>query len=103
MTLDQDGKKNFGTETITLQNLKEEEVYSYYVFNFTSKLKSLKKTALSNSKARVSIYANNELVKTFAIKSNTPGKRWHVFDIVEAGKIVEVNTLDKIIKKSRAD
>ncbi|MBO4403932.1 MAG: hypothetical protein J5780_01205 [Treponema sp.] len=97
MTLDHDAKRGFGPETITIREIKKGERYSYSVFNFSDKYGSTKNKNLSNSSARVTVYINNSLYKTFRIKPNTPGINWHVFDITDSGKIIEINkiTADK--------
>jgi hypothetical protein len=87
--LDRDDRKGFGPETITVKEIDNKATYTYYVKNF-SDASSPNSKALSKSKARVKIYGDNKLLKSFSIQPDRKGTTWMVFTIVE-GKIVEAN------------
>jgi hypothetical protein len=85
--LDRDDRQGFGPETITVKSIDNKATYTYFIKNFTN-AKSTKSKALSKSGAKVSIYSNNKLVKTYAVKPDKKGTTWVVFTI-ENGKVVD--------------
>lgn len=87
--LDRDDLKGFGPETITVKNIDNAATYTCYIKNFTDK-NSPNSSALSKSKARVQVYSNNQLMKSYTISVDQKGTSWMVFTIVN-GKIVNKN------------
>ena len=85
--LDRDDLKGFGPETITVKSIDNNATYTCYVKNFSDK-NSPRSKALSKSKARVQVYGNNQLLKTYTINPDQKGTTWNIFTIVE-GKVVD--------------
>ena len=89
--LDRDDLKGFGPETITVKSIDNNATYTCYIKNFSDK-KSPRSKALSKSKARVQVYGNNQLLKSYAITVDQKGTTWIVFNIMN-GKIVDKNVV----------
>ena len=87
--LDRDDLKGFGPETITVKNIDNNASYTCYIKNFSNK-NSPNSKALSKSKARVQVYGNNQLLKSYTIRVDKKGTTWMVFTIMD-GKIVDKN------------
>jgi len=85
--LDRDDLKGFGPETITITTIDNKATYTCYVKNFSDK-NSPNSKALSKSQARVRVYGNNKLMKSYLIHPDRKGTSWMVFSIVE-GKVVD--------------
>ena len=89
--LDRDDLKGFGPETITVKSIDNNATYTCYVKNFSDK-KSPRSKALSKSKARVQVYGNNQLLKSYAVTVDQKGTTWMVFNIMN-GKVVDKNVV----------
>lgn len=90
--LDHDDTTGYGAETITVTMcVKDDRQFLYFVqdsineFNFGS-------TALSMSGAKVAVYYENKLIKTYSVPLNAEGTVWYVFWIIN-GKLVDANWL----------
>jgi hypothetical protein len=90
--LDLDDQNGWGPETITIYKPAKGK-YSYFVHNYSNKENSKSKD-LSFSNALVSVYKNQNLVKTFSVPVNKIGTVWHVFDISEIQNIISVNSIE---------
>jgi hypothetical protein len=87
--LDRDDRQGFGPETITVKQVDNKAVYVCYIKNFTNS-RSPKSKALSKSSAKVRLYRDNTLIKTYSVPTDKKGTTWRVFTI-ENGKIVDQN------------
>lgn len=84
--LDRDDMDGFGPETITVSQLSPDSEYTFFVYNYSSKVDQTA-PPLSSSKATVWVYGNNKLLNTFYIPTNLKGDTWQVFKI-EQGQVV---------------
>lgn len=87
--LDRDDRKGFGPETITVTTIDDKATYTCYVKNFSNARSSGSKS-LSKSQARVLIYGNERLLKSYIVPVNRKGTTWMVFT-VNGGKISDKN------------
>lgn len=85
--LDRDEMQGYGPETITVESIDSDGEYLYAVHNYSQKMNS-RATPLSQSKATVRVYGNNELLKTYTVPSTHRGETWNVFKIVD-GQVVD--------------
>ncbi len=78
-TLDVDETKGYGPETITISQMKNGEVYKYYVQNYSTDVVTTAQR-LSKSGAIIKIYLGNNAVEyyTFYVPSGT-GAYWNLF------------------------
>jgi hypothetical protein len=84
--LDRDDMDSYGPETITVSQLDSDKEYSYFVYNYSSKLSS-SAPPISYSKATVWVYGNNKLLNVFHIPTSFRGDTWQVFKVVQ-GNVV---------------
>lgn len=89
--LDHDDQDGFGPETITIKNIDNNAVYTYFIKDYTNQ-RSSRSNDLSKSKAIVRIYGNNQLLNTFKIPKDQKGTTWMVFEI-KNGKVNPLNTV----------
>jgi uncharacterized protein YfaP (DUF2135 family) len=83
--LDVDETSGYGPETIT--SFKQiDGVYRYYVRNYSNEV------PLAGSQARVELYKNNTLIKTFTAPASGTGANWSVFEI-DNGQLNVINEL----------
>lgn len=92
MELDRDDTSSYGPETITIKDPKINDVYEYYVFNYSDDDRPFS-TSLSNSEAQVRVYIDNEFKASFEITPNQEGIYWNVFNIVNGNEIIPINTI----------
>jgi predicted ribosomally synthesized peptide with SipW-like signal peptide len=85
-TLDGDSW-TYGPETITIENIRDQGTYRYYVTN-----QSIARPRFQDVKPTVHVYIGDELVATFEAPSGN-GRTWYVFDIESGSSIVPVNLL----------
>ncbi len=89
--LDIDDTSGFGPETITINSVDDNAVYSFFVHDYSDKNnKSTKK--LSDSKASIKIYGQGKLLQKIDILQNEKGNYWNVFKIKQ-GNIEPFNQL----------
>jgi hypothetical protein len=79
--LDTDDTSSYGPETITINNVNDASVYTYYVYNFLGGAGSV----LPNSGAKLEVYFGDQS-RTFYVP-NEEGQYWKVFEIVN-GEII---------------
>ncbi len=91
--LDIDDTNMYGPETITIEKPDPKVIYECYVEDYSDS-SSGKNSELQLSDAKVSVYFNNDFIKTFSVPMQL-GKRWNVFNIKNGTQIVEIN---KIVK-----
>ena len=89
--LDKDSRTAPGVETISIDRVDSEKVYSVYVTDFDN-YKSNTSKKLSNSDAKVTIWMNNDYYTTVKPPKNIVGYKWHVFDVIDS-EVVLVNTI----------
>jgi hypothetical protein len=75
--LDRDDLDGFGPETVTIQRLNTQADYRFFVRDFT------RSGRLNESKARVTVYTERGLLKTFYVPSDLKGDTWQVFSLHE--------------------
>ena len=78
--LDRDDVDGNGPETITITDVDDNATYNCYVHDFTNRNNTSSKK-LSKSKARISVYNNNQLEFVLDIPTDTEGTRWDVFQL----------------------
>ncbi len=83
--LDRDDISSYGPETITINNVNQDSVYTYYVYNFSGGAGSV----LPNSGAKLELNFNGGQ-RTFYVP-NEEGRYWKVFEIVN-GRIIPCTT-----------
>ncbi|MCF7919420.1 MAG: hypothetical protein K9N06_05855 [Candidatus Cloacimonetes bacterium] len=88
--LDRDDRSSYGPETITIYK-PAKGVYQYSVFDYSHR-SSKRAKDLQRSGARVDIYGENRLLKTFYVPEGR-GNTWHVFRIDETNNIIPINTV----------
>lgn len=90
--LDRDDLDGNGPETITITDVDERATYNCYVKDFTNRSNS-NSNDLSKSRARVTVYNNNILVKTYMVPANNEkGTRWDIFQLKQ-GNFIDINSL----------
>jgi len=76
--LDRDDRNGFGPETITVNDINEDDNYSYLVFDYSNRGQTNSRS-LSKSEAVVRVYVEDRLVKTINIREGDRGTIWKVF------------------------
>lgn len=76
--LDRDDRDGHGPETVTVERLDPSANYSYFVYDYTRS-----GSMGDQSRARVHVYSERGLLRTFIIPKQLGGDRWEVFRIVE--------------------
>lgn len=89
--LDRDDMDSFGPETITITETDNNAIYRYYVHNWSKRNEKLS-LSLSESGAKIRVYADNKQIKNYYIPKFEKGNFWNVFDI-DKGDIKDINTL----------
>ena len=78
--LDRDDLDGNGPETITITDVDDNATYNCYVHDFTNRNIPSSQN-LSLSKARISVYHNNQLEFVIDIPAEREGTRWDVFQL----------------------
>ena len=78
--LDRDDLDGYGPETITITDVDDDATYNCFVHNFTNRNYPSSKN-LSKSKARISVYHNNQLEFVLDIPTEVEGTRWDAFQL----------------------
>lgn len=90
--LDRDDMDGHGPETITITDLDENATYNCFVNDYTNRNNTTSQK-LAKSKARITIYTDNSLYKSFEVNKNMGGgTRWDVFQI-KNGEIIDLNRI----------
>ena len=89
--LDRDDMDGEGPETITVEDPGEEDVYTYFVQDFTNR-SNVRSNALSASGACVRLWINNKYMGSWTVPQNKTGVKWQVFRI-DNGALVEINDI----------
>lgn len=89
--LDVDDTSYYGPETVTVYNMNENGVYSYYIHDYSNKRVN-GNTVLAESRAKVEVYVGDTLVMVYNVPTSGVGTVWHVFDYdARTGRIYSVN------------
>lgn len=94
LDLDVDDTTSYGPETVTIRDPSENDVYRYYVHNYSSK-DYTSDSGLSNSSAKITLIIGNEIAGVFNVTPNQQGVWWHVFDIKNKNQIVVVDEVTR--------
>ncbi len=98
--LDVDDTSSYGPETVTIYDMNDSGIYSYYVHDFSNK-STTNGSYMANSSAKVQVYDGTILLYTYYVPVSGRGSVWHVFDYDAAtGTIIPVNTFSN---QSNAD
>ncbi len=91
--LDRDDRSSYGPETITIYK-PASGTYQFSVFDYSNR-GSKRSLGLERSGARVEIYGESRLIKSFTIPAGR-GNCWHVFQIDESHNIIPNNTISYV-------
>lgn len=86
--LDRDDTRSYGPETITIYK-PAKGVYKYSVFDYSHR-NSKRSKKLSRSGAKVELYGEDKLLRTFHVPAGR-GNTWHVFEIDESNNIIAID------------
>jgi len=95
--LDHDDRYSYGPETVTIQNVDANAVYTYYVHHYFGS------SSLKNSSAKVEVNYGNQNILPFNVP-NEDGRYWKVFEIVN-GEVIQCtsnclqNSTSSLIRK----
>jgi hypothetical protein len=98
LSLDYDDTNSYGPETITIKSPSAEDVYEYYVKNYTDE-DIPDSNRLSLSEAHIQIFFNNEFKGEYKVIPNQDGIWWHVFDIKNGYDIIVRDEVLQYISK----
>ena len=91
--LDRDDTNGNGPETITINRIDDNEVYTFAVHNYSDRGNRRSNDLAMKSHATVRVFGDNQLIETFQLSRNENGVMWTVFQIKE-GHLVPVSTID---------
>jgi hypothetical protein len=89
VVLDRDDTDGFGPETVTINQTDNQASYTCYVHDY-SNMNAGKSDKLSQSKATLRVYNNNQLMETYTVPFGLTGNKWIVFQL-NAGQIQSVH------------
>lgn len=90
--LDVDDTDSYGPETVTIDKRLEGQYYVYSVHDFSDRAQPTT-TNLSNSQAKVMVYAGESLIRSYYIPTGQTGNLWTVFRISPEGEIQDINRI----------
>lgn len=100
--LDVDDTDGFGPETITIKKSLNGNRYIYAVHDYTNKDESFS-SKLSESGAKVLVYAGSTQIETFYIPQGKIGNLWVLFTISEYGDLIPINKFTTVHNLDEAD
>ena len=100
--LDVDDTDGFGPETITIKKSLNGNRYIYSVHDYTNKDESFS-SKLSESGAKVLVYAGSTQIETFYIPQGKIGNLWVLFTISEYGDLIPINKFTTVHNLDEAD
>lgn len=101
VNLDLDDTTSYGPETVTVYQLNESGIYSYYVYDYTNGDEDVSDHMGLESRAKVKVYDEGTLVSTFNVPYGEGGTCWHVFDYDAATReVIPVNTMSYVYTSS---
>ena len=90
--LDVDDTNSYGPETVTIDKRLDGQYYVYSVHDFSDRSEPNTKN-LSNSQAKVMVYAGQSLIRSYYVPTDATGNLWTVFRISPEGEIQDINRL----------
>lgn len=96
--LDRDDTRSYGPETITIYKPAKGE-YNYSVHNYSNR-SSRQGRFLARSNAKVFVYSESRLVKSFDVPTDGMGNTWNVFKIDKQQKIIPINIIKDVRNES---
>jgi len=91
--LDRDDTNGNGPETITVNQVNPNDVYTFKVHNFSDRDDNNSRDLANRAKAVVRVYGDNRLMGMYRVGRNRTGTEWTVFQIKD-GQIYTVDTLN---------
>jgi len=92
--LDRDDRNGFGPETVTINDVNEQDVYACFVHDYSNRNRDNSRS-LAKSDATVRIYVGDRLLKTINIKEGRRGNLWKVFTYSQG----RINVLNEVAAK----
>ncbi|UOG19203.1 hypothetical protein [Acinetobacter sp. PK01] len=90
--LDVDDTDSYGPETVTIDKRLDGQYYVYSVHDYSDHTQP-NTTNLSNSQAKVMVYAGESLIRSYYIPTGLTGNLWTVFRISPEGEIQDINRI----------
>ena len=90
--LDVDDVDSYGPETVTIDKKLDGQYYVYSVHDY-SKRTQPNTHSLSNSQAKVMVYAGESLIRSYYVPTAKTGNLWTVFRISPEGEIQDINRI----------
>ncbi|KAB1855084.1 tetratricopeptide repeat protein [Acinetobacter tandoii] len=90
--LDVDDTDAYGPETVTIDKRLDGQYYVYSVHDYSDRAQP-NTTNLSNSQAKVMVYAGESLIRSYYIPTGLTGNLWTVFRISPEGEIQDINRI----------
>jgi hypothetical protein len=90
--LDVDDTDSYGPETVTIDKRLDGQYYVYSVHDYSDRTQP-NTTNLSNSHAKVMVYAGESLIRSYYIPTGLTGNLWTVFRISPEGEIQDINRI----------
>lgn len=90
--LDVDDVDSYGPETVTIDKKLDGQYYVYSVHNYSNRTQP-NTNSLSNSQAKVMVYAGESLIRSYYVPTTKTGNLWTVFRISPEGEIQDINRI----------
>ena len=90
--LDVDDVDSYGPETVTIDKKLDGQYYVYSVHDFSDRTQP-NTNNLSNSQAKVMVYAGESLIRSYYVPTAKTGNLWTVFRISPEGEIQDINRI----------
>lgn len=90
--LDVDDVDSYGPETVTIDKKLDGQYYVYSVHDFSDRAQP-NTNNLSNSQAKVMVYAGESLIRSYYVPTAKTGNLWTVFRISPEGEIQDINRI----------
>lgn len=100
--LDVDDTDGYGPETITIKKSLNGNKYIYAVHDYSNRTESFS-AKLSESGAKVLVYAGSTQIETFYIPQGKIGNLWVLFTINEYGDLIPINKFTTVFDLNEAD
>ena len=90
--LDVDDVDSYGPETVTIDKKLDGQYYVYSVHDYSNRERP-NTNSLSNSQAKVMVYAGESLIRSYYVPTAKTGNLWTVFRISPEGEIQDINRI----------
>ena len=90
--LDVDDVDSYGPETVTIDKKLDGQYYVYSVHDYSNRTQP-NTNSLSNSQAKVMVYAGESLIRSYYVPVTKTGNLWTVFRISPEGEIQDINRI----------